>query len=153
MNLLLSGRRPSPVKSLALSACVSTQTIHFWVLAHLWALEGVPLTATKPYAFLEKHLNKVSFTKLEDSSTFSPFCPTKDAALRFFTYAPPFSKCFPVLQMRKWKPRWNSKGTEVWTQSIWVQVHCYLTLLCLLLYSHPRYASLWLCNLKNNHNK
>ena len=32
VNLLLSGRRPFPIKSLALSACVSPQIIHFWVL-------------------------------------------------------------------------------------------------------------------------
>ena len=151
VNLLLSGRRPFPIKSLALSACVSPQIIHFWVLdkSPLLGLEGVPRPSTKAYAFLETHLlNKVSSTKLEDSSNFFPSYPTKDAAFRFFSYAPPFSKCFPVLQMRKWKPRWNSKGTEVWTQRIWVQVHCYLTLLCLLLYTHPRYASLWHAALK-----
>ena len=32
LTLLLSSRAPFPIKSLALSAHVSTQTIHFWVL-------------------------------------------------------------------------------------------------------------------------
>ena len=47
-TLLPPPRQPFPIKSLALSTCVSPQTIHFRVLdkSPLSAQEGIPLPAT-----------------------------------------------------------------------------------------------------------
>ena len=56
LTLLLSTQVPFPIKSLALSAHVSPQTIHFRVLdkSPLSGPEGVPLPATGPWDFLGK---------------------------------------------------------------------------------------------------
>ena len=52
--------RPFPIKSLALSARVSSQTIHFWVLdkTHSWALEEVPLPAIISVTFVTTPLHR-----------------------------------------------------------------------------------------------
>ena len=49
-------RFPFPIKSLALSAHVSPQTIHFPVLdkSQFWALKGVPLPATVVFLNMKK---------------------------------------------------------------------------------------------------
>ena len=60
-------RHPFPVKSLALSACVSSQTIHFWVLDKCpsQALEGVPLPTTRRLTKKSKNLEYTTQLKVE----------------------------------------------------------------------------------------